>query len=169
MMNEKVGEAVLAVGAEEEPPNNPPLRPEQDENDPTFAHLPSDLLPNIFGFLDVKSLCRASQVSRTFRIQSDAAMEAKKNSNAGVFRTSAELKTAVKKFYYCKDLIYKQELAEEIARDYGWIMNKWDISGIAQLEKVYFVLWLADYSQDPGLMKCVKRESGRLIFEFRLD
>jgi hypothetical protein len=113
------GQAVPVVAAANEPPPHPD---DQDENDPTFDSLPGDLLPNIFGFLDVKSLCQASQVSRTFKIQSEAAMEAKKKPGAGIFRSKDELATAVNKFWQCKYKKYDQELAEEIARDYGLIM-----------------------------------------------
>jgi hypothetical protein len=50
------------------------------------------------------------------------AIEEKKNDGAGVFTTNEELKEAVNEYYRCKYQRYSVELAEKLAREYGWVI-----------------------------------------------
>ena len=83
-----------------------------EEESSCFSSVPSDVLPNIFGYLDVQTLIRLQEVSHLFQTCCQAALLAKAKPDAGRFHTKADLRSALQHFYTCRYVEYHPELAE---------------------------------------------------------
>ena len=92
--------------------------------------LPNEISRHICSFLGVQDILCKQTVSKTFQKAAISALEEKKKPSAGIFKTKKQLKVATDKLITCKYIKFDPKLAEEIARDYGWIMNLWDVSEI---------------------------------------
>jgi surface protein len=127
------------------PPTGAPSRREEvscNTNDEAkkleFNDLPDVIKKQFFGFLDVKTLCIAREVSREWKKNCEQAIEDKKKDGAGVFATNKELKKAVKHYYKCKyTKKYTVELAERVAREYGWVIGRWTVSAVTDFSGVF--------------------------------
>ena len=112
--------------------------PEEDQEPPLIPGLPNtDVTDYIFSFLGVRTLFQKQTVSKQFQKQCNKSLKAKKKEGAGVFRTKQQLTTAVGKVCKCMYEAYSDELAEEIAREYGFVMNDWDVSEVVDFSYVF--------------------------------
>jgi surface protein len=110
-----------------------------------WSPLPQDLFPSIVSHLDVVTLVRTKRVCRDWnQLCTDAIDDKRTETTRMVFRTSDELKDTVKKYcgYNENTSEYSQwcsrEDAEEIARTYGWPINKWDVSNVQDLSRIFY-------------------------------
>jgi hypothetical protein len=102
-----------------------------------FQDLPGEIKKQFFGFLDVKTLCIQREVSREWKQNCEQAIEDKKKEGAGVFTTTEELCEAVNDYYECKYEEYDADLAEKVARDYGWAIGRWNVSAVTDFSNVF--------------------------------
>jgi hypothetical protein len=116
------------------------IDPADDEAAPSsieFNKLPGEIKKLFFGFLDVKTLCIAREVSREWKENCEQAIEHKKKEGAGIFTTNEELKQAVNDYYNCKYEEYDAELAEKVCREYGWAIGRWNVSAVTDFSEVF--------------------------------
>jgi hypothetical protein len=109
-----------------------------------FPDMPEDLYPKILGFMGVQDLCQWKRVSRSFQGLCEEALEAKKKTpNAGIFRSTAELRAAVQKLYMCKywkqlgQPRFKHTWAEQVARKHGLVMNRWNVAQVTNFSQLF--------------------------------
>jgi surface protein len=100
-------------------------------------NLPGEIKTQFFAFLDVKTLCIAREVCREWKQNCKQAIENKKKDGAGVFTTNDELRQAVNDYYKCKYEEYDAELAEKLAREYGWVIGRWTVSAVTDFSRVF--------------------------------
>ena len=113
------------------PPNNIGRNRQTPEEEALILPpLPNETWTHICSFLGVQDILRTETVSRTYQKAARRALKEKKKPNAGIFKTKKQLKVATDKLITCKYVKFDPKLAEEIATDYGWIMNLWDVSQI---------------------------------------
>ena len=112
--------------------------PVQDEPEASFDDLPAEVRKMVFGFMDVKALCIHREVSPEWKRECEQAIEAKKEEGAGIFQTNQSLCKATTKFYRCKHVRYDIDLAEEIARKYGWFIGTWNVSAVRDFSRVFY-------------------------------
>ena len=131
---------------ENDPPPSPPsesagedrkTNPSEGEQEICFGDLPDEVRKNIFGRLDVKTLCLKREVSPAWKQECEQAIEDKKEDGAGVFTTNKDLCEATKKHYKCKYEKYTVALAEEIAVKYGWFIGQWNVSAVTDFSNVF--------------------------------
>jgi surface protein len=115
--------------------------------------LPEDLLLPIFAYLDVKTLIEKKQVSRSWRVNCTAAIDAMRTiTTRKAFSTKEELREAVKKYggynetavSHSQQRVYSwshcnPQEAEEIAQTYGYPINKWDVSNLKDFSGIFFI------------------------------
>ena len=112
--------------------------PEEDQEPPLIPGLPNtDVTDCIFSFLAVGTLLQKQTVSKRFQKQCHKTLDAKKKEGAGVFRTNQQLTAATGKVCKCMYEKYSDELAEEIATKYGFVMNDWDVSEVVDFSYVF--------------------------------
>lgn len=106
---------------------------------PNWNELPAEagIEDEILSYLDVKSLFVARQVCTDWKRRCSRIFDSKKNDGAGIFWYNEHLlKEAVNLFYRCT-IDYNIELAEEVAARFGWFMNDWDVSLIANFDDMF--------------------------------
>ena len=143
--NENDADAAGGTQSENDPPpSGPPsarenrdTTPEEDGREIGFDDLPDEVRKNIFGRLDVKTLCLKREVSPEWKRECEQAIEDKKEDGAGVFTTNKDLCKATKKHYQCKYEKYTIALAEEVAVKFGWFIGKWNVSAVTDFSYVF--------------------------------
>ena len=160
--NENDADDATGTQNENDPPPSGPsaeenrkTNPEEDEREICFGDLPHEIRKNIFGHLDVKTLCLKREVSPEWKRECEQAIEDKKEDGAGVFTTNKDLQKATKKRYECKYEKYTVALAEEIAVKYGWFIGKWNVSEVTDFSFVFglqlkFNDYIGDWNVENG-------------------
>ena len=120
------------------PPNNIGRnRQAPEEEAPIIPIFPNEISRHIISFFAVQTIMNKQSVSKTFRKALLRALKEKKKPNAGKFKTKQQLKVATNKLIKCKYIKFDPDLAEEIAQEYGWIMNLWDVSEIEDFSYLF--------------------------------
>jgi hypothetical protein len=101
--------------------------------------IPTNPKQAVFGRVDSKSPYPVRQASCRHNEECSQALEQKeeKGGGAGVFRTNQELRMAVNIYYHCKYVQFTPKASEFIAKKYGWIINKWNVSAVEDFTGVF--------------------------------
>ena len=107
---------------------------------PTLFSLPADVWPELLSFLDVFSLMDFAVACPILELACQRAISSKKDPDSNgniIFRSNEELKDAVAQ--YCESLETPRnvELAEWVARQYGWVMNDWNVSQVSDFSCLF--------------------------------
>jgi surface protein len=98
-------------------------------------HDDGTLVVHAFSFLDVKSLVQQERVNKTWRKLCRKTIEAKCVPNGPkAFQSKKELEKAVGR--YCR-YDYDAKAMEEIACTYGYPIDKWDVSQITNMSRLF--------------------------------
>ena len=142
--NENEEEEDRPSPSQPEPAPAPPNNIDQSNHETTpeeealiLPSLPNEISRHICSFLGVQDILCKQTVSKPFQKGLKQALEDKAKPNAGKFKTAKKLKAATNKFCNCKYVKFDPEVAEEIARDYGWNMNLWDVSEIRSFRRLF--------------------------------
>ena len=106
---------------------------------------PRKLWLKVASFLDIKSIFKVRQLSRSWKVYGDYILEEKKEEGAGVFASATMLTGAVVRFNALCEF-YDAEHAEDFARRFGWFMSAWDVSRISRFS--YLFQNKADFNED---------------------
>ena len=133
-----------------------------EEEAPIIPIFPNEISRHIISFFAVQTIMNKQTVSKTFRKALQRALQDKKKPNAGKFKTKKELRVATNKLIKCKYVKFDPGLAEEIAQEYGWIMNLWDVSEIEDFSALF--MSKSKFNEDISMWNVANGRDFRAMF-----